>query len=254
VSGPASASVPLRVALHGAGGRMGGALCRLLADSADLRLVAAWGRAGDPRLGRDLGTIHGLGSLGVSLVASGGAGPTPDVVVDFSRPEALSALVDLCRERRLPLVSGTTGGGDPERILARAAEVVPVVWAPNFSPALAALEAVLPDLVASLPEADFAVLDVHHRAKRDRPSGTAEGLARLLGGDLRSVSIASLRIGDVVGDHALYIAGADERLEIWHRVRDRAVFARGALLAARRLVVRPPGLHRFADVLRAQER
>ncbi len=246
---------PLAVAVHGAGGRMGGALCRLLSAAADLRLVAAWGRVGDPRLGRDVGTIHGLGPLGVPLAAAGTPGARPAVVVDFSVPESLGALADLCREARLPLVSGTTGGEDPERALARAADVVPVLWAPNFSPALAALAEILPGLAALLPEADFAVLDVHHEGKRDAPSGTSRRLARLLAGSgARPVSTASLRLGGVVGEHALYVEGAEERLEIWHRVRDRAVFARGALLAARWIVARPPGIHRFADVLHAPPR
>jgi 4-hydroxy-tetrahydrodipicolinate reductase len=254
VSGGRAEREPLAVALHGAGGRMGGALCRLLADDPDARLVAAWGRPGDPRRGRDVGEIHGLGSLGVALATLGVADARPAVVVDFSRPEALAALVGFCREERLPLVSGTTGIGDPERALAPAAEVAPVLWAPNFSPALAALGEILPVLARLLPEADLAVLDVHHAGKRDAPSGTALRLARLAGGATRSVSTASLRVGSVVGEHALYIEGEDERLEIWHRVRDRAVFARGALAAARWIVGRGAGLHRFGDVLRTRER
>ena len=160
---------------------MGGVLCRLIAAATDLRLVAAWGRSGDDRLGRDVGTIHGLGPLGVPLERLGIRGTRPAVVVDFSLPSAWPALAEFCREERLPLVSGTTGGEDPERTLAGVAEVVPVLWAPNFSPALAALAEVLPTLAGLLPEVALGVLDVHHAHKRDAPSGTALRLAQLAG-------------------------------------------------------------------------
>ena len=245
------APAPLAVAVHGAGGRMGGVLCRLIAAATDLRLVAAWGRSGDDRLGRDVGTIHGLGPLGVPLERLGVRGTRPAVVVDFSLPAAWPALAEFCREERLPLVSGTTGDEDPQRTLCRAADAVPVLWAPNFSPALAALAEVLPTLAGLLPEeVALGVLDVHHAHKRDAPSGTALRLAQLAGSGTRPVATASLRLGEVVGEHVLYFEGADERLEIRHRVHDRSVFARGALLAARRLVARGPGWYRLADVLR----
>lgn len=249
---PADPSRPVRLALHGAGGRMGAAVARALADTPEIRLVAAWVRPDDPRTGRDLGVLHGLAPLGIPLAPAGTFRERPDVVVDFSVPAALAALLGYCRAERFPLVSGTTGEGLSDETFAPLAAVAPVLWAPNFSPALAALTAVLPALRRLLPDADVAVLDVHHRAKRDAPSGTARRLATLAGGEGGAAPTASLRTGRVVGEHALYFEGADERLEIWHRVRDRAVFARGALLAARWLAARPPGRYAFAEALGAE--
>lgn len=240
---------PLALAVHGAGGRMGGSLLQLVRERRDCRVVAAWVRPGDPRLGLDYGSVHGWPPLGVALSPPGEASSPPDVVVDFSTPEALGKLLDLCHDQRLALVSGTTGPGVTTETFAALAAHVPVLWSPNFSPALVALESALGVLRELLPDAETAVLDIHHRAKRDAPSGTARRLAALIGGE-RSTALASLRVGRVVGEHAIYFEGEGERLELWHRVEDRRVFAGGALRAARWLSGRSPGLHRFLDVLR----
>lgn len=222
----------LTVLVHGAGGRMGQELCALVRAAADLELAIA-GREAWPAL----------------------AGPA--VVVDFSLPGAVPALVAQCRRQGLPLVSGTTGLDNEAQQALRGLSVdVPVLWAANFSLGVALLRRTLCELAARLPQDwDCALLDLHHRHKRDAPSGTARMLARAMdrarSDGCRPTDVASVRAGEILGEHRIVLAGPSERLELVHHADRRSLFAEGALRAARWLAGQPAGWYDFDAVVDA---
>ena len=218
---------------------------------------------------KELGIIVGAAvDLGDDL---GAALPACDVVVDFSSPQATRALLELVSARKKAIVIGTTGhtAADKTQLLALAAKV-PCVWAGNFSVGVNLLFALTRRASAVLgADYDAEVIEMHHRFKKDAPSGTAERLLeiireeRKLGTDaLRhgrkgitgerkptEIGVHSLRGGDVVGDHTVMFAALGERVELTHKAGDRAIFARGALRAAQWVVTQPPGVYDMQDVL-----
>jgi 4-hydroxy-tetrahydrodipicolinate reductase len=227
----------LRIGLFGASGRMGGALARAAAASDDVEIVES------------------------------GAG----VFVDFTAPDALEANLRAALEAGRPILVGTTGLGDEHRrLIDAAAEKVAVIHAPNTSLGVNLLRHLVGQAAARLgPEWDIEVLEMHHRHKKDAPSGTAlllgASAAEGRGSTLKALSrfdrmgegerepgtigYASLRGGTVAGEHVVIFAGEGERIELGHRADSRAIFARGALAAARWLAGRPAGLYSMADVL-----
>jgi 4-hydroxy-tetrahydrodipicolinate reductase len=227
----------LRIGLFGAGGRMGGAIARAAAASDDIEIVEAG----------------------------------PDVFVDFTAPAALEAHLRAALEAGRPILVGTTGLGDEHRrLIEAAAEKVAVIHAPNTSLGVNLLRHLVGQAAARLgPEWDIEVLEMHHRHKKDSPSGTAlllgaaaaegrgssgQALSRFdrMGEGERepgTIGYASLRGGTVAGEHVVIFAGEGERIELGHRADSRAIFARGALVAARWLAARPAGLYAMADVL-----
>jgi 4-hydroxy-tetrahydrodipicolinate reductase len=187
------------------------------------------------------------------------------VAVDFTLPEAVRETAAACRAAGVALVCGVTGI-DPQghAALRDAAGEVPVLWAPNLSAGIAVLERLATLAAGSLREFDAGVYEVHHAAKRDAPSGTALALGRAVAAGrglpapaaapdaalrAQGLGYAVLRIGDVVGEHTVALAGPGERIELTHRATDRAIFARGALRAAGWLAGRAPGMYTFAEVL-----
>lgn len=262
----------LRVAMHGASGRMGRAIIRAVADDAGLALVAAVDREGSEVLGRDAGELAQGSALGVAITAEREAATRADVVIDFSTPAATAAMARACAASRTPMVIGTTGLDTEARaaIDALAAEAA-VVVAPNTSVGVTVLFHVAAEAARLLGASfDAEIVEMHHRKKVDAPSGTALRLAERvaaakgLGPDSfvhgRSgqvgarpegeIGIVALRGGDVVGDHTLVLAGPGERLELSHRAHDRSLFATGALRAARWVAaIGAPGRYDMADVL-----
>ncbi len=237
--------MPASIGVHGATGRMGRELLVLLQSDARFRLGAAL-------VGPDSAMIH-RPVPGTSLQFAVD-GPTDlAAVIDFSLPPALPGLCARLAERRIPLVSGTTGlDAEAEAALDRLAQQVPVLWAPNFSLGILVLARLARDAARWLSEHDVGIVDLHHRAKRDAPSGTA----LRLGEAIREVrghapDYACLRVGGVVGDHSVVLAGPDETLELRHHAQDRRLFARGALTATQWLLreMRAPGRYRLEDVL-----
>lgn len=200
--------------------------------------------------------------------------PKVDVVVDFSTPAGFDAALTHCVERGIAFVSGTTGLDVPRRnALAEAARTIPVLHAANFSLGIAVLTRVLREAATALPDWDLEILEVHHARKPDAPSGTALALGRAAaearGSDFDKVAVlsregqtgarpagaigfASLRAGDVVGEHTAILATSGERLELAHRATDRAIFARGALAAGAWLAARPSGAYTIDDVIAAR--
>ncbi len=229
----------LRILVHGASGRMGSALLRL-APEAGCRVVAAVSR--QPANGIDDGTWLAPARMHEA--------PEFDVAVDFSLPRAFDAVLALCVERGAPLVSGTTGLEATQRAaLERAAATLPVVWAANFSLGVAVLADLVERAARMLPAWDCDIVESHHVHKKDAPSGTALALGGRAEQGGATPRYASLRAGDIVGEHTVQFAAAGERIELVHRATNRDVFARGALHVARRLSGRAPALYAVADLL-----
>lgn len=232
---------PVRLLLHGANGRMGQALQRLCDAASGCSVVAAVSRRVGARV------IDGIPQFAAAELPGA---PAFDAAIDFSQPEGFDAILALCVARGKPLVSGTTGLSDAqERALDAASERIALAWASNFSLGVAVLHALVECAASALPGWDCDIVESHHAHKRDAPSGTALtlGAAAVQGG--AHPRYASLRAGDIVGEHLVQFASAGERIELVHRASDRDIFARGALHAARALVGRPAGRYRVGDLL-----
>jgi len=262
----------IKVVIAGASGRMGRALLEALAAAPDLSLYAALDRPGSPALGRDAGELIGtqLGALVSDDVTAALAGA--DVLIDFTRPEATLHHLAVCREKGVAAVIGTTGfDAQGKAAIAAAAKHIPVVFAPNMSVGVNLALKLLDTAARVLNEGfDIEIVEAHHRHKVDAPSGTALGMgeviARTLGRDLSqcavygregvtgerdpsTIGFATVRGGDIVGDHTVLFAGTGERIEITHKASSRATFALGALRAARFLQSNVAGMYDMQDVL-----
>lgn len=232
---------PVRLLLHGASGRMGQALLRLCGEHQGCQVVGAVASRVQQRV-----------VDGVPWFAAGELGNVPefDVAVDFSLPAAFDAILGLCRRRGRALVSGTTGlSGLQQERMAEAAADIPMLWSSNFSLGVALLHELVERAARGLPGWDCDIIEAHHVHKQDAPSGTALTLGAAAGAAGAGARYASIRAGDVVGEHSVLFTGAGERIELVHRATSRDIFARGALYAARAIAGRPPGLLQLRDLL-----
>ena len=176
--------------------------------------------------------------------------PEFDVAIDFSLPEGFDPVLALCLARGRALVSGTTGLEPGQRqALDAAAAHVPLLWASNFSVGVAVLNALVERAAQALPGWDCDIVESHHVHKKDAPSGTALTLGEAAARGGAEPRYASLRAGDIVGEHLVQFAGQGERIELVHRATNRDIFARGALQAASRLAGRDPGLYTMRGLL-----
>jgi 4-hydroxy-tetrahydrodipicolinate reductase len=263
----------VKIGIPGAGGRMGGMLIREIAAAEDLQLVAATDRSGSPAIGEDAGLVAGLRENGLII----GDDPKAlfeqaDVVIDFSSPAASRAHADFAAETGIALVVGTTGlTPEDEAILEKAGQTVALVYCANTSVGVTLLGQIVEQVAAQLTDDwDIEIVEVHHHHKVDAPSGTAlalgKAVARGRGVELKAaadmvrkgqtgarkqgdIGFAVLRGGDVTGEHSVIFFGQSERVEISHKATDRAIFARGALRAARFAASKKPGLYTMADAL-----
>lgn len=235
-------TTPLRVLIHGASGRMGQALLRLAADNHALEVVAAVTRRSPaPRV------ADGVAYFAASELAGV---PDFDVAIDFSLPEGFDPVLALCVARKAALVSGTTGLSEGQRAALQAASAgIATVWASNFSLGVAVLAELVERAAAALPGWDCDIVESHHVHKQDAPSGTALTLGQGAEQAGATPRYASLRAGDIVGEHLVQFTGLGERVELTHRATNRDIFARGALHAAHRLAGKSPGLYRVRDLL-----
>ena len=262
-----------RVAILGAAGRMGRALIQTLAAEPQASLAAALDRAGAADLGRDASVLAGLPESSVLLGADLAAAlPGVDVVIDFTRPDGTMAALQACLDQRKALVIGTTGlDAEQKAAIAEAAKTIPVCFSANYSVGVNVCLRLLRIAAQTLGEGyDVEIVEAHHRHKVDAPSGTAlrmgEAVADALGRKLEdcavygreghtgardgnTIGFATVRGGDVVGDHTVMFLGEGERVEISHKASSRTNFARGALRAAVWLAGRPAGLYDMQDVL-----
>jgi 4-hydroxy-tetrahydrodipicolinate reductase len=261
-----------RVAIIGVTGRMGRAIVRAAKESTGLEVVAGVASAKSGELGKDIGTLAGIESLGVVVSSDLRAALAQcDVAIDFSNAAATSATLAACKAARKPVVVGTTGfSSDTELEIGETARHIAVLVAANTSLGVTLLIELVRAAAKALPaEFDIEISEAHHRNKRDAPSGTAlalgkaaaEGRAQDLaqtaavsrnGESPRrpgEIGFAVTRGGDIVGDHTVLFAGTGEQLLLGHRATDRAIFARGALKAAAWLTGRPPGRYWMRDVV-----
>lgn len=262
-----------RVAVTGAAGRMGRTLIQAIHSSDDLSLGAALERSDSTLLGSDAGELAGVGRLNVEVGAdAAGAADAFDVLIDFTVPQATLAHLGVCEEAGKAMVIGTTGfdAAGHERVRAAAGRI-PILMAPNMSVGVN-LTFKLVEMAARVlgDGVDVEIIEAHHRHKIDAPSGTAvrmgEIVADVLGRDLEQVAVygrqgqvgarkpdtigfATVRAGDIVGEHTVLYAGQGERIEITHRAESRMNFAQGALRGVRFLDGQPHGLFDMQDVL-----
>ncbi|MBV9976113.1 MAG: 4-hydroxy-tetrahydrodipicolinate reductase [Hyphomicrobiales bacterium] len=263
----------MRLVVVGAGGRMGSTLIRAIRETKGCVLTGAIERENHPHLGKDAGMLAGAEALNVPLASDAlAAFAKADGVLDFTTPAASAAFAALAAQARLVHVIGTTGLGaaELEKLRAAARHAV-IIQSGNMSLGVNLLAGLVKQAAAALgPEFDIEIVEMHHRHKRDAPSGTALGLGRAAAAgrgqpleDLwvksrdgetgarvpGTIGFATLRGGDVVGEHSVIFAAEGERLELTHKATDRRVFARGALRAALWAANQPPGLYGMADVL-----
>lgn len=232
-------STAIDLLVHGASGRMGQRLLALAPEFPTLRLVAAVARR--PELP---GLAPGLALPAVRL----GEAPAFALMIDFSLPDAFDAALALAVERRAAFVSGTTGLSPMQlAALDTAARRIPVVWSANFSLGVAVLASLVERAAMALPGWDLDIVESHHAHKRDAPSGTALALGAAAEAGGAEPRYASLRAGDIVGEHWLQFATTGERLELAHRASSRDIFARGALAVGEWLVAQPAGPYAMRD-------
>jgi 4-hydroxy-tetrahydrodipicolinate reductase len=252
---------------------MGTRIIQLIQADPSVRLAAALDRPGHPQIGQDAGTLAGVGPLGVPLAdaldPSGSA--RLDAMIDFSLPAGTLALVGPCRDRKIPLVVGTTGF-EPEqkRRVEAASDAIPVLISPNMSRAVNLLFRLAGEAARALGEAaDVEIVERHHHFKKDAPSGTALRLAEVIGREIGSgpdryahgrhgvvgerprgeIGLHALRTGDNPGEHTVVFGLLGECLELSHRALNRDGFARGAIDAAKFLAGKPPRLYAMSDLL-----
>jgi 4-hydroxy-tetrahydrodipicolinate reductase len=262
----------IRIAVAGASGRMGRTLIAALGETPDMKLAAALERAGHADRGQDAGALAGLAPSNVAVSDDAKAAlAKADAILDFTVPAASVELAGLAAEAGIVHVIGTTGltPADMTRLKTAARKCV-IVQSGNMSLGVNLVAALVREAAKVLPNYDVEIVEMHHRMKRDAPSGTAlllgEAAAKGRGVSLSQkqvrardgqtgarpdgvIGFASLRGGTVVGEHTVVIAGAGERIELTHRAEDRMIFARGALAAARWGQGKSPGLYSMADVL-----
>ena len=262
-----------RVAVAGASGRMGRMLIEAIGASDDCQLTGALDIASSRAIGQDA-TLFAGRSSGVLTTDDLRQGlENSGVLIDFTRPEGTMAHLSMCRELGVKLVIGTTGFSDAQKAeIAEAAQHIAIVMAPNMSVGVNVTLKLLQMAALAMPTGyDIEIIEAHHRHKVDAPSGTAlkmgEVIAEALGRDLKdcavyaregvtgerdpsSIGFATIRGGDIVGDHTVLFAGTGERIEITHKSSSRATYAQGSLRAARFLATQPVGLFDMFDVLK----
>ena len=261
----------------GAAGRMGKRIIQMIQQSGDVTLAAAFEHPDHPDVGKDAGQAAGIGEAGITIAGSlqeaqQKMGDQGDVIIDFTAPRATMENVRFAHSRGLAMVIGTTGIiGDALEELQELARDIRCVMAPNMSVGVNVMFKVAAEMARLLGGGyDMEILEVHHRLKKDAPSGTAMRLARILAEaterDLdevavyqrkgmvgertdREIGIQTWRAGDITGEHTVMFGGIGERLELIHRAHNRDNFARGAVRAAAWVVQQGPGLYDMQDVL-----
>ena len=265
-------SEAIKIAVVGASGRMGRMIIESVLKDSGTHLVAAIDQAGTAAIGKDAGELVGQ-PCGVVVTSDVEAGISKaDCLIDFTRPEGALHHLSLCRRHRVGMVIGTTGfDAAGKQLIAEAAKDVPVVFAPNMSVGVNVVFKLLDMASRIMNEGyDIEIVEAHHRHKVDAPSGTAlrmgEVVAQALGRDLKECAVygregvtgerdpstlgfATVRGGDIVGDHTVMYCGTGERVEISHKAGSRMPYALGSLRAARFLADKQNGLFDMQDVL-----
>lgn len=248
---------------------MGRRIAALAIESEQFDIVSAMEAAGNPAIGKDIGELAGPGPFGVKVSAE--MEGTPDVLIDFSTPEGTSRYIEICRQRNIAIIVGTTGlTPSQQAAVVDAAGVIPVVQSANMSVGVNVLLKVVGQVAKVLgADYDIEVSEQHHRFKKDAPSGTALALAKAICKELGKdagetmvygrggqcprkpgeIGMHALRLGDTVGEHSVYYGNLGETITISHSAHTRDTFVHGALRAAKWIVGKEPGIYTMADVL-----
>jgi 4-hydroxy-tetrahydrodipicolinate reductase len=261
------------IAIFGANGRMGRVLIDAIEQSSNDNLVAATVRATSSFIGLDVGEIAGIGKKGLLVCADLSTHIAQiEVLIDFTLPDALTQNLAFCVAHNKALIIGTTGLNTKQKLaLDSAAKHIPIVFAANYSVGVNLMLNLVRKAAAVMAvTADIEIIETHHRFKKDAPSGTAmaigEAIADEIGRDLskcavygregetgerdhQTIGFATVRAGDVVGEHTALFADIGERLEITHKASSRLTFAKGAVKAASWIIDKPAGLYDMQDVL-----
>jgi 4-hydroxy-tetrahydrodipicolinate reductase len=261
-----------RIAVAGASGRMGQMLVDAIRAADDCRLTGALDIAASPAIGKDAGSLSGQ-TTGVLITADMRAGlADSQVLIDFTRPEGTLEHIKVCRALGVALVIGTTGFSEAQKaVIAEASKDIAIMMAPNMSVGVNVTLKLLEMAAKAMSSGyDIEIIEAHHRHKVDAPSGTAlkmgEVIADALGRNLKdcavyaregvtgerdpsSIGFATIRGGDIVGDHTVLFAGTGERIEISHKSSSRTTYAQGSLRAVRYLANQKTGLFDMFDVL-----
>ncbi|ABN73784.1 dihydrodipicolinate reductase [Actinobacillus pleuropneumoniae] len=262
----------LKIGIVGAGGRMGRNLITAVQNAEGVELGAAFERKGSSLVGADAGEVAGIGATGVKISDDLNQNTNFDVLIDFTRPEGTLEHIKFCVANGKKMVIGTTGFDDAgKQAIQTAAEQISIVFASNYSVGVNLVFKLLEKAAKVMGDyCDIEVIEAHHRHKVDAPSGTAlsmgEHIAKTLGRDLKThgvfaregitgerkrdeIGFATIRAGDVVGEHSVWFADEGERVEIAHKASSRMTFANGAVRAAKWLNTKQNGLFDMTDVL-----
>lgn len=262
--------MPIKIAIHGAAGRMGQRLVALASADAQLQVVAAIDAPNNPRAGQDAGLIAGIGEIGVPLTGSLTA--AVDVVIDFSVPAGAMDITEACLQRRQALVLATTGlTADQQSRVREASREIPLLWSPSMSLAVnlaMKLSGIAAEALNNHPSgADVEIIERHHRYKEDAPSGTALKFGEIIQSVMAQtaarhgregrigarphaeIGYHAVRVGDNPGEHTIIFGLLGETLEIYVKATNRDCYAHGALAAAKFLAGKPAGLYAMSDVL-----
>lgn len=263
----------IKIAVAGAAGRMGNRISALSKEYPDIKLIGAFERKGHSLTGKDIGTIVGIGEIGVNLTDSlEKIIDDADVIIDFTSPESTKANIKIASKHKKSMVIGTTGlSKEDKKEIESLSKNIPCVLASNMSTGVNLLLKVLKDISKVLgDEYDVEIIEAHHRLKKDAPSGTALMMAKAIADAVnrnldevavyarkgiigertkKEIGIQTIRAGDIVGDHTVIFGGLGERIEITHKASSRDTFARGALKAASWIADKKAGLYDMQDVL-----
>ncbi|MEW6214373.1 MAG: 4-hydroxy-tetrahydrodipicolinate reductase [Nitrospirota bacterium] len=262
-----------KIAVAGAAGRMGSRITALSREYEELQLAGAFEKKGHKDIGKDVGTVVGIGETGVILVDSlESIIDNVDLIISFTTVEATKEHLRLASSNGKAMVIGTTGfTKDDLKEVSELTKIIPCVMASNMSMGVNLLLKVLQDIAKVLgDDYDVEIIEAHHRMKKDAPSGTALKMAQVIAEAInrnldevavyarkgvigertkKEIGIQTIRAGDIVGEHMVIFGGLGERIEITHKASSRDTFARGALKAALWLSGKPAGLYDMEDVL-----
>lgn len=234
----------IKLGIAGVCGKMGRRIYEFAGREKDFEISLVLERRGIPEIGRELGKLKISSNWdGLFLI---------DVLVDFTVAEAADQSLDYAAKYRKALVLGTTGLS-PEQVkkVEEVSKVIPVVYSPNMSIGVNTLFSILPEIARKLgPDYHVEIVEAHHSAKKDAPSGTAKKLAQVITDVThREIPTHAIRLGDIVGDHTVIFCGNSERIEIKHQAHTRDLFVAGAIKAAKWIAGKPAGLYSMRDVL-----
>ncbi len=263
----------IKIGVAGAAGKMGSRIAALSKEYEGLKLEAAFERAGHKDIGKDIGTVIGMGETGITLADGiGKIVDKVDMIIDFTSIESTKQNLKTAASRGKAMVIGTTGfSADDLKEISPLTSQIPCVMASNMSLGVNLLLKVLQDVAKVLgDDYDIEIVEAHHRMKKDAPSGTALKMAQVIAAAVgrnldevavyarkgiigqrtkKEIGIQTVRAGDIVGEHTVLFGGLGERIEITHKASSRDTFARGALRAALWLASKPAGLYDMQDVL-----